>query len=273
MKRLFLLSLLMMQVVHAPRAMELQGVLTQGGFAFGKVPSQTEVFLDGKAVAVASSGAFGIGFSRHHPIESTLTFVRAGASVKQTLIIEPRDFKVQHIQGVPKKTVNPNKTQNTRAADDRKGINAARATSMDADYFQDDFLMPTKGCQTGVFGSRRTYNGQERSWHKGLDLAAPTGTPIVAPVAGKVTFAADTFFNGNLVILDHGMHFFSLYAHMDKMAVSAGEMVTQGQALGTVGSTGRSTGPHLHWGFYWKKTALDPKLLLQSNQIENLACR
>lgn len=256
-----MLSLLM---IHSVQAMELKGRFTQGGFAFGQVPEGTRVTLDGTAVAVAPSGWFGVGFGRNHPVEANLTFIRGDARTTKTLIIEPREFPVQHIKGVPQKTVTPNKTQNTRAAEDRKGILAARKVMSQVDYFKNTFITPTDGVETGVFGSRRTYNGVERSWHKGLDIAAPTGTPILAPVAGTITFAADTFYNGNLVMIDHGLQWSSVYAHMDKISVRVGDFVSAGDVIGTVGNTGRSTGPHLHWGFYWKNIALDPRLLLDT---------
>ncbi|MDE0724133.1 MAG: M23 family metallopeptidase [Alphaproteobacteria bacterium] len=126
------------------------------------------------------------------------------------------------------------------------------------------FIQPVEGYRiSGVYGSRRVFNGQERSWHKGTDFAAPTGTSVKAPADAVVTLAlADSFFNGNLIVLDHGHQVYTIYAHLDKMDVKKGDLVKQGVKIGEVGSTGRSTGPHLHWGLYWRNMALDPNLLL-----------
>jgi murein DD-endopeptidase MepM/ murein hydrolase activator NlpD len=119
---------------------------------------------------------------------------------------------------------------------------------------------------TGVYGSRRLYGGEERSWHKGHDFAVPRGTPIHAPADGIVTMAAMTFFNGNLVIIDHGDRLFTIYAHLSAMDVKPGDKVRRGQLIGKVGTTGRSTGPHLHWGVYWQNMAIDPILLVNQHE-------
>jgi murein DD-endopeptidase MepM/ murein hydrolase activator NlpD len=125
--------------------------------------------------------------------------------------------------------------------------------------FLERFRRPSVGPITGVYGSARLFDGAERSWHKGVDYAAPTGTPVVAPAAGVVRLARSTFMSGNLVMLDHGANLTSLYAHLDTMAVKVGQVVQAGDRLGTVGTTGRSSGPHLHWGLYVGPVALDPQ--------------
>jgi len=132
--------------------------------------------------------------------------------------------------------------------------------------------LPVKGHPlSGIYGSSRTYNGEERNWHKGLDIAAPEGTPVYAPQGGVVRAAlADTFFNGNIIVLDHGYGLFSIYAHLRRMAVTEGAKINQGDILGEVGQTGRATGPHLHWGVYWHNIPLDPKLFLTETERMNL---
>ncbi len=249
--------------VNQLQALEFSGALTQGGHAFARVEAGSKVMFAGKEVLVGKNGWFGIGFNRNHGPEAEVAVTdAAGVKTVHSLLITPRKFKVQNVNGVPQKTVTPNKTQNTRAADDSRGIKAARSGISGFEHFLTAFKQPVQGRISGVYGSRRTYNGAERSWHKGLDIAAPTGTPIAAPAAGRVVFAADTFYNGNLIILDHGQQFFTIYAHLDTMATAVGDDLKQGQTMGTVGTTGRSTGPHLHWGLYWGQMALDPALLL-----------
>lgn len=247
-------------------AVQFQGAFTQGGFAFAQVPIGTKVTYNDKEIPVTSTGWFGVGFDRNHAPEAKISLLYpSGKTEVETLLIIPQTYKTQHIQGVKQSTVTPNKTQNTRAAQESAAIKKSRSQASDLQSFFVDFKQPVQGEITGIFGSRRTYNGIEKNWHKGLDFAAPTGTSVLAPTKGKVVFAADTFYNGNLIILDHGNQFFTIYAHLNSMDVKVGDMVISQQKIGEVGTTGRSTGPHLHFGFYWKNVALDPKLLLGIN--------
>lgn len=256
----FMISL-QTQITHA---LEVSGALTQGGHAFARVEKGSRVEFNDKAIDISPSGWFGVGFHRNHPPEAMLKITTPnGKTTTHTFLITPRDYPVQHIKGVPQKTVTPNTKQNTTAAEDSRKIKAARAQNSAHQHFLTQFTQPSIGRESGVYGSRRTYNGTEKSWHKGLDLAAPTGTPIYAPAGGTITFADHTFYNGNLLVLDHGNRFFTIYAHLNSMDVKVGDTITARQKIGEVGTTGRSTGPHLHWGYYWGQTALDPKLLLR----------
>lgn len=259
----FVVALLLALPTHA---LELSGVYKQGGFVFGKTEPGAKVMVGALAVPVDEKGRFVAGFGRKAAAEVVIkSTVADGTTLQKSMIIEPREYKVQHIKGVKKKHVNPRAPEDlARIKSDTKEIKRARATYAPLEHFDQKFVMPTEGVITGVFGSSRTFNGEERSWHKGLDIANKTGTPIIAPADGVVRLAlADSFFNGNLVILDHGHQFMTIYAHMHTMDVKENDVVKQGDSLGTVGSTGRSTGPHLHWGLYWRNMALDPKLLIE----------
>jgi murein DD-endopeptidase MepM/ murein hydrolase activator NlpD len=246
-------------------ALEISGPLTQGGWILGKVSPNQTVEVDATKVPVAEDGTFFYGLNRHTAPEVQVKVFENGAQVaQQALIINQRTYKTQHIKGVAPKTVNPDPKDMARIKADSAAINRARAELTRTTFFTQEFGWPISGTISGVYGSRRTYNGEERNWHKGLDIAAPTGTLIVAPAAAKVALALpESFFNGNLVILDHGHQVFTIYAHMDTLNVTTGQQVAAGEKLGTVGTTGRSTGPHLHWGLYWRNIALDPQLLRQ----------
>lgn len=125
-----------------------------------------------------------------------------------------------------------------------------------------DFAKPVQGPYSSPFGLKRFYNGEPRNPHSGLDIAAPTGTPIISPSAGKVVLTGDFFFNGNVVYVDHGQGVISMFCHLDKIDVKTGDLLTKGQVLGKVGATGRVTGPHLHWSVSLNNARIDPKLLL-----------
>jgi murein DD-endopeptidase MepM/ murein hydrolase activator NlpD len=141
--------------------------------------------------------------------------------------------------------------------------NEARKTRAEGSWFREGFIWPATGPVSGVFGSQRYYNGEPRRPHYGVDVAAPTGTPIVAPAGGVITLAdMDMYFEGGLVFLDHGQGVTSLMMHMSRIDVKAGDRVEQGDVLGAVGGTGRATGPHLHWGLYWRGAWLDPERLV-----------
>jgi murein DD-endopeptidase MepM/ murein hydrolase activator NlpD len=260
----FLLISLLLGVAPAHAVEVIRGALTQGGFVIARTTPGAQVQFKGDTVPVGKDGVFVIGFDRHEPAEATVTVTLPnGTRSAHSWIVAPRTYQVQHVRGVAPKHVNPDPAQVKRAAEDSRHINAAREVFADLPHLSATFTWPVSATISGVYGSSRTFNGEERSWHKGVDIAAPTGTPIIAPAAGVVRLAlADSFFNGNLVILDHGHQFYTFYAHLDRLDVKTGQTVRMGDRLGTVGATGRATGPHLHWGLYWRKVALDPMLLM-----------
>lgn len=243
----------------------LHGHLEQAGYLAGMVTPGTKVYLDGEPVWVGEKGQMMVAFDRMAKPKMVLKICETGKTCAQReLTLKQRTYEVQNVRGIPAKTVNPDPKHLERMKGDNAAIGGARSTAVakagDNDAFLRLFKLPIEGVTTGVFGSRRTYNGEERSWHKGRDFAAPIGTPVKAPADGVVRLARDTFMNGNIVLLDHGGGMTTAYAHLNKMLVKPGDVVKEGDVFAEVGNTGRSSGPHLHWGAYWKNMAIDPML-------------
>lgn len=242
----------------------VRGALEQGGFVVGKVAVGAKVTLDGAPVWVGKDGEVVFGFDRLAKELVEVKVCAAGGCERQELHVVPRVYVTQNVTKIPQNRVEPNPAEERQIAADSAATAAARGKALQEiaaiRAFDTRFVLPIEAPTSGVYGSRRTYNGQERSWHRGHDLAAPTGTPVHAPADGIVRLARNTFMSGNLIMLDHGGGVTTVYAHLSKMNVKVGERVKRGAVIGKVGTTGRSSGPHLHWGIYWKNTVLDPIL-------------
>lgn len=252
----------------------LRGDLTQGSMVVATVAPGSTVEVANTPVPVLPDGTFVAAIDRFAPATVMVRVCVASTCNSHPWSIVQREYQTQSVKGVPGRTVNPNPADQRRIADDNVAIRKARAQITGLTGFREEFRLPVEGARTsGVYGSRRLYNGEERSWHRGHDLAAPTGTPVYAPASGKVVLARDTFMNGNLVIVDHGQGVSTLYAHLDSMAVKVGDSLRAGEKLGEVGTTGRSTGPHLHWGLNVGNVPLDPWLLVGHNARTNLSVK
>ena len=188
---------------------------------------------------------------------------RAGkkAVARERLDVTEGKFRISHIK-VKKKMAQFDKETLARIRREVKALKAAYLMPVEADP---DIVMqsrPVEGVKSTPFGAQRYVNGEPRSPHSGIDIAAPAGTPIKAPLAGRVLFVAEMYLNGNTVVLGHGNGLVSVYCHMQSIAVKEGEWVETNQPVGKVGSTGRSTGPHLHWGVRFHNARVDPESLL-----------
>ena len=176
--------------------------------------------------------------------------------------VEDKHYEEQHITIKDKRKVNPEKRDMERISRESKQIKSAlRHWSPEEDVVI-EFRKPVNGPTSSPYGLRRFFNEQPRKPHSGLDIAAPEGTPILAPAPGTVLDTGDFFFNGNTVLLDHGQGLVTLYCHMSKIGVKPGQTVNTGDNLGAVGMTGRVTGPHLHWGVSLNDARIDPLLFL-----------
>lgn len=201
-----------------------------------------------------------------------ITVKSTGKSEKKQFMVVNKDYPEQRLIIKKKRMVTGFTKEDLKKINaDKKEMSAAKsiwtAQSIDA-----NFIAPVDGRLSSLFGLKRFYNDIPKRPHSGLDIAAPTGTPILAPAPAKVIGTGSYYFNGNTVFLDHGQGLLSAYLHMNKITVKPGQMVKQGEALGTVGSTGRVTGPHLHWMVYLNKTPIDPALFI-SGEMARLDAR
>lgn len=245
-------------------AVELQGAFTQGGLIFGKAMPGTKVMLDGRALQVSPAGDFVFGFGRDAPPHATLRIERAGRAVEERkLEISPRKYRIQRIDGLPKRMVTPPQEVLARIKRENASIAEVRAKDTPTVHFRGPWLRPSKGRVTGVYGSQRILNGEPRRPHFGIDFAAPVGTPVVAPAGGTVVLAHnDMYYTGGTLILDHGHGLTSAFLHLSALSVKRGDVVKRGQRIGSIGATGRATGPHLDWRINWFDKRVDPAFLL-----------
>jgi len=246
------------------RPLVLEGPMLQGGLVKGQVAPGTEVVFAGNLVRVSKTGDFLIGFHRDEPTELSLKLVYPDGKVEiKKLQIEKRDYDIQRIDGLPPRKVTPNEQDLKRIRAETRLIKQARKLDDDRSDYQTGFIWPTVGRISGVYGSQRILNGQPRRPHFGIDIAAPTGTPVLAPADGLITLAhPDTYFNGGIIALDHGHGLSSWFSHLSKLLVKKGDKVKRGDKIAEVGSTGRSTGPHLDWRMNLFERRIDPSLLV-----------
>ncbi len=190
----------------------------------------------------------------------TLSILQNGKTSKTLFYIEGKAYPTQHITIRDKRKVNPNKLDMTRIKSESEVINAALSHWTDKSVLPLPFLWPIEGRVSGLYGRRRVFNGQPRRPHSGMDIAAPTGTEVHAPAEGTIREVGNYFFNGKTIFIDHGQGLVTIFCHLDRTDVVSGQTVRQGEVIGTVGMTGRVTGPHLHLGVSLNDTRVEPRL-------------
>ena len=250
-----------------PRAPErpdfvLAGMAVQGAVLVGQAPGDTRsLTFDGKTIPVAGDGRFLIAFDRDAaPTARLVATLADGRAVERILAVAAGSWRIEHINAPYRGSASSDADFERRRPAELAQIAAARNTPVVSDGWRQTFRWPVTGRLSGFFGSQRVYQGKPGTYHSGTDVAVPAGTPFVAPADGVVVLAAATPFTleGNLLIVDHGMGLSSAFLHCQRLDVKVGDRVVQGQPLGTVGRTGRATGPHLHWGLKWRDARLDP---------------
>ena len=247
-----------------PLGFALDGRMEQGGLVRGRAPEGTTgLVLDGTPVALAPDGSFILGFDRDQPSVARLAATLDDGQVfARELRIMPRSWRTEHVN-VAQRPSGASADYLRRRQAELARIRAARAVKAESDGWRQRFIWPAKGRISGVFGSQRVYRGEPGAYHSGVDVAPGAGTPVVAPADGIVVLAGPPALSleGNLVIIDHGLGLNSAFLHLAESKVREGQAVRQGQLIGTVGATGRATGPHLHWSMKWNEARLDPQLL------------
>jgi murein DD-endopeptidase MepM/ murein hydrolase activator NlpD len=184
-----------------------------------------------------------------------------GSEQKLPFAVHAKEYAVQQLK-VPPSQVNLSAENEARVARETEKVRAALDAFTPAAPPTLRLDQPVPGRRSSSFGLRRMFNGESRNPHSGMDIAAPTGTPIKAPLAGRVVDVGSYFFNGNNVIVDHGQGLVTMYCHLSKIRVEVGQELKRGEVLGEVGATGRVTGPHLHWGVSLNGAMVDPALFL-----------
>ena len=257
--RLFI-TIFFLLITTSSFAATFNGKFIQGAFILGKTEPESEVFVDKKRVKVSSDGYFVFGLGRDRKNDVVIT-VNKKKIVKKVF---KRKYIIQRIDGLEEKKVTPPEEVYERIKRENKWIGEARAINSDLNFFKNKFINPLENAiVTGVYGSQRILNGKPKWPHYGIDFAAEEGTEIKAMLDGVVTLAEpDLFYTGGTLIFDHGHGVSTLYMHMKTLLVKKGQKVKQGDVIGTVGSTGRSTGAHLDVRLNWFQTRLDPATVL-----------
>ena len=244
-------------------AIEFKGKFLQGHYIIGVTDPSAKIVIDKKKVKVSKDGFFVFGLDRDRKFDVTITKNLNG---KKEIIVKKilkRKYNIQRINGLPESKVTPPETVYKRIKEENNKIGQARSINSNLPFFKNQFIMPVEGIISGIYGSQRILNGKPKWPHYGIDIAAKKGTMIKSSGSGTVTMAEDDlYYTGGTIIMDHGHGISTIYSHLENVLVSVGDKINQGDIIGTVGSTGRSTGPHLDFRINWFQTRLDPMSVL-----------
>ena len=259
-KLLLILAIIFSTNVYA---VEFKGKFIQGHFIIGQTEPGSKIIIDKKEIKVSKDGYFVFGIDRDRKFDILVTNISDGKKEKIIKKVFKRNYKIQKIDGLPEDKVTPPEEVYKRIKKENNAIGQARAINSNLNYFKNKFIMPLDGIITGVYGSQRILNGKPKWPHYGIDIAAKQGTHIISSGNGIVTMAEDDlYYTGGTIIMDHGHGISTIYSHLENVLVSVGDKINQGDIIGTVGSTGRSTGPHLDFRINWFQTRLDPMSVL-----------
>ena len=245
-----------------------------GGIALVKITSGSEVpptvLIDTRRAAVIRQddhwlAIVGIPLATR-PGAQTLRVTSGAKTMEVPFQVTDKQYRTQHLTIKNQRQVDPDPQDLKRIAAEQERSNAALSTFTTLGTPVFALQSPVTGTRSDSYGSRRVFNGQPRNPHSGMDIAAAKGTPIRSPAAGTVVEAGNFFFNGNTLYIDHGHGLVTMYCHLDEIKVKVGDQLAAGQLIGTVGATGRVTGPHLHWGVALNRAMVDPALFLEDQE-------
>jgi murein DD-endopeptidase MepM/ murein hydrolase activator NlpD len=245
---------------------ECNGAFAQGGTVVCRATPGSIVELGAATTLADGDGFFVLGFDRDAPTsEIARVWQPDGRLVEKAFQVEKRSYPISRIDGLPPSQVD------RYSAEDLARIEASTMRKEQGDRslaelsaFRQRFISPVAGRRTSRFGAQRILNGIEKRPHYGVDLAAPAGTPVRSPAEGVISLAdEDLYFEGSMVVIDHGQGFLSKYLHLSRVDVEPGQRVQRGEVIGAVGPRGRSTGAHLCWRLKWRDRNLDPELWLE----------
>ena len=265
MKLIFKSIIIFLFCCFKVQALEFLGKFEQGAFILGKTNPDTKIKIDNKEVRVTKDGYFAFGLDRDRKNNIIVKIIEKNKTTIVEKKILKRDYKIQRIDGLPSKQVTPPPEVYDRIKKDNILIGKARSIDSTLNFFKNKFIYPIdKYIITGVYGSQRILNGKPRRPHYGIDFHAPEGTPVKAMMDGIVTLSEnDMYFTGGTIVFDHGHGISTLYMHMKDISVKVGQRVKQGQIVGTLGQSGRATGPHLDIRLNWFGVKLDPMTILK----------
>jgi murein DD-endopeptidase MepM/ murein hydrolase activator NlpD len=262
----FLFNFFLLSSAFAESVITWQGSWQQGGLLMGQIKPEYRVSFAGEQIKTTADGRFLFGLGRNAQGPSTFIVSSPnGTAIEAQYPVAEREYKIQRVEGVPQQTVKPPTEQLQRIRSDSALVVKARREVTSVTDFLEGFIKPIDGLVTGVYGSQRFYNGVPKSPHYGVDYAAPKGANVIAPAAGVVRLAhRDLFYSGGTLIIDHGHGLSSSFLHLSDILVMEGSRVERGDSIALVGSTGRSTGPHLDWRMNWRNVRVDPELVLEA---------
>ena len=271
-KQIFALSAICLSVplqLHAKLISINEKATQSGGYVVIQATPGSHIKFIDTQYNVDPKGYVAIGFHRELSGEQEISIISQTGTVEtQVIHIAPREYNIQRVEGVPASRVTPPIELTKRIQAESAQVTKARSVSGDFDFWRvEEFIWPIQGRISGVYGSQRFYNGIPGSPHWGIDLAAVKGSPVYAPASGQIVLAEpDLYYSGGTIILDHGGSVSSTFLHLSSLDVEVGQMVKKGELIGKVGSTGRSTGPHLDWRMNMHGVRIDAALWIDDSE-------
>jgi murein DD-endopeptidase MepM/ murein hydrolase activator NlpD len=238
-----------------------------GGIVIKRVPCNTRVFFNNYRVTVIKQNKkclaiVGIPLSAK-PGKKALIVESINRQKETPFYVRSKKYPAVYIKIKNRQMVTPNKKNLKRIKRKRKSLQTSFNSWRSWSKVNIHFIKPVKGRMSCPFGLKRFFNGKQRSSHAGVDIAAPTGTPVRAAASGVVINTENYYYTGNAVFINHGQGLTTVYCHLSKILVKPKQKVKQGQIIGRVGQTGRATGPHLHWGVNLNNARVNPMLFLK----------